>query len=173
MTDGTSDLEGRTYPQTWLLLEAVEEGPRLLGQEVVDLSPGAIELRHVARALRGFAESRDRWLDLDGRARWERLGEGYGRSLSFGPEIRYCVEVDGRRRIHEGRPVRHLAVRMPRSGLTPATSAEIALYFYGRRPALFGFVEPGRAHGFIGLGWEPLGREDVHWLLERELKGAG
>jgi len=167
------DLEDRTYPRTWLLLEAVEDGPRLVGQEVVDLSPGAIELRHAARALRGYAETRERWVDLDGEGRWARLGGEHRRELSFGPEIRYCVELDGRRRIHGGRPLRHLAVRMPRSGLTPATSAEIGLYFYGRRPAVFGFIGPRRAHGFIGLDWEPVGREDVGWLLEREMRGRG
>lgn len=172
MRDGTHDLGRRSYPQTWLLLEAVEEGPRLVGREVVDLSPGAIELRHAARALRGYAEARERWVSLDDRGRWARLGEPHRRELSFGPEIRYCVEHDARRHIHGGRPLRHLAVHVPRAGLTPATSAEIGLYFYGRRPAAFGFIGPRRAHGFIGLDWEPLEREDVSWLLEREMRGA-
>ena len=170
MTDRTRELGSRSYPQTWVLLEAVEEGPRLVGREVVDLSPGAIELRHAARALRGYAEARERWLSLDARASWARLGREHRRELSFGPEIRYCVERDGRRHIHGGRPLRHLAVHMPRSGLTPATSAEIGLYFYGRRPAVFGFIGPRRAHGFIGLDWEPLERDDVRWLLEREMR---
>lgn len=173
MSDVANGLSGREYPQTWLLLEAVAEGPRLVGHEVVDLSPGAIELRHTARALRGYAEARDRWVSLDGRGRWDRLGAEYRRTLSFGPEIRYCVELDERRRIHGGRPVRHLGIRMPRSGLTPATSAEIGLYFYGRRPAVFGFVESRRSHGFIGFDWEPLDREDAHWLLEREMSRSG
>jgi len=172
VTDRIHEVEGRGYPRTWLLLEAVEEGPRLVGREVVDLSPGAIELRHAARALRGYAEARERWVSLDGEGRWDRLGDEHRRELSFGPEIRYCVELDGRRRIHGGRPLRHLAVRMPRSGLTPATSAEIGLYFYGRRPAVFGFIGPRRVHGFIGFDWEPLGGEDVDWLLARELRGG-
>lgn len=169
MTERMHDLRGRSYPQTWLLLEAVEAGPRLLGQEVVDLSPGAIELRHAARALRGYAEEREHWLALDAEGRWARLGEDHRRALSFGPEIRYCVERDDRGHIHAGRPLRHLALDFRNRSLTPATSAEIGLYFYGRRPAVFGLIGPERVHGFIGFGWEPLSGEDVRWLLDREM----
>jgi hypothetical protein len=164
------DLHGRRYPQTWLLLEAVEEGPRFLGQEIVDLSPGAIELRHAARSLRGYAEEREHWLSLDDEGRWTRLGEPHRCELSFGPEIRYWVELDRRGRIHAGRPVRHLALRARGRQLTPATSAEIGLYFYGRRPAVFGLIGPERVHGFIGFDWEPLSGEDVEWFLAREMR---
>ncbi len=170
MSDPGSELGGRTYPQTWLLVEAVDAGPRLLGQEVVDLSPGAIELRHVARALRGYAEEREHWLVLDEAERWTRLGAGHRRELSFGPEIRYWVEHDRRGRIHEGRPLRHLALRFRSGSLTPATSAEIGLYFYGRRPAVFGLIGPRRIHGLIGFEWEPVEQGDVQWLLEREMR---
>lgn len=169
MSGRLPELGGRSYPQTWLLLEAVEEGPRLLGREVVDLSPGAIELRHAARALRGYAEEREHWLELDGEERWGRLDDRHRRELSFGPEVRYCVERDASGRIHAGRPLRHLGLRFRGRALTPATSAEIGLYFYGRRPAVFGVIGPERVHGFIGFGWEPLAGEDVRWLLEREM----
>ncbi|MDP2478887.1 MAG: hypothetical protein Q8W51_07270 [Candidatus Palauibacterales bacterium] len=169
MSGRLQDLQDRRYPQTWLLLEAVEAGPRLLGREVVDLSPGAIELRHAARALRGYAEEREHWLVLDAEERWARLGEGHRRELSFGPEIRYCVERDGRGHIHAGRPLRHLALDFRNRSLTPATSAEIGLYFYGRRPAVFGLIGPERVHGFIGFEWEALAGDDVRWLLEREM----
>lgn len=156
------------YPRTWFLLDMVEERPRLLGREVVDLSPAAIELRTAARELKGWADERDRWLEIDGRGRWDRLEDRHRRSLSFGPEVAYCVERDGRRRIHDGKPVRHLVVRTPEGSLTPATPAEIALYFYGERPAALGFAARGRVHGFVGYGWEGLSREDVRWLLDRE-----
>lgn len=159
------------YPRTWFLMDMVENRPRLLGTEVVDLSPAAIELREAARELKGWADDRDRWLEVDGRGRWERLEGGYRRSLSFGPEVAYCVERDGRRRIHDGKPLRHLVVRTPEGSLTPATPAEIALYFYGRRPAALGFAAPGRVHGFVGYDWGELSREDVRWLLEREREG--
>lgn len=164
------DLSEDAYPRTWLLLDVVDDGPRLLGQEVVDLAPGAIELRHAARDLRGYAEERDRWLRLDDRGRWPRLESGHRRSLSFGPEIAYCVEHDATSRIHGGRPFRHLAVRSGGHVLTPATSAEIGVYFYGRRSAAFGFIDRGRAHGYIGLDWESLDQDDVRWLLRREMK---
>lgn len=164
------NLTETSYPRTWLLLDVVDERPRLLGQEVVDLAPGAIELRRASRELRGYAEERERWLSVDELSRWPRLPDGHRRSLSFGPEVAYCVERDATSRVHEGRPFRHLAVRSTGNLLTPATSAEIGLYFYGRRSAAFGFVARGKAHGFIGMGWESLEQEDVRWLLRREMR---
>jgi hypothetical protein len=55
------EIPRRQYPQTWWLLDVVNRDVRLLGEEIVDLSPGAIELRHVARELRGWAEASERW----------------------------------------------------------------------------------------------------------------
>jgi len=166
--DGFS-LDDRDYPRTWFLMDLVEDRPRLLKREVVDLSPAAIELRQTARELKGWADERDRWISLDREGRWERLGERHRRSLSFGPRVGYCVEHDDRGEIHAGRPFRHLVIQAGRGGITPATSAEIALYFYGRRPAAFGFVESGRAHGYVGYEWDPVDQDDVAWLLRREL----
>lgn len=162
-------LDDRDYPQTWWLMDLVDERPRLLDREVVDLSPAAIELRRTARDLKGWADERERWVRMEPEGRWDRMGGRHRRSLSFGPSVGYCVEHDARGEIHEGRPVRHLVIEGGRSGLTPATSVEIALYFYGRRPAAFGYVESGRAHGFVGFEWDPLEREDLAWLLRREL----
>lgn len=167
------EMDEREYPQTWLLLDAVgQDGPRV-GQEVVDLSPGAIELREVSREMRGYAEERDRWMEIDRASRWPRLGSGHRHRLSFGPVLGYCVEHDTSGRIHEGEPLRHLTVEFSTKVLTPATSAEIGLYFYGRRPAVFGYVSEERAHGFIGYDWDPVSREDVRWLLRREARGQG
>jgi hypothetical protein len=162
----------REYPQTWLLVEAVDGTPRLLGHEVVDLSPGAIELRSVARELRRVAENPERWLALGEQSVMDRLAGAHHRALSFGPRVSYCVEHDARRCIHGGKPFRHLRVRNANRVLTPATSAEIGLYFYGRRPAVFAFVRADTVHGFIGLEWEGLSSTDVNWLSEREMKGG-
>lgn len=159
----------REYPQTWLLLDVVNREKPVMGQEVVDLSPGAIELREAARSMKGYADERGRWLELDERSRWPRLSDRHRRELSFGPVLGYCVERDTRERIHDGEPFRHLTIRSSSRILTPATSAEIGLYFYGRKPAVFGFVDSERTHGFIGYQWEPIARDDVRWLLEREL----
>lgn len=160
----------RDYPRTWFLLDLVDDHPRLLGREVVDLSPAAIELRRAARELRDYADERGQWLPMGEEGGWERLDQKHRRPLSFGPEVAYCVEHDGTRTVHDGEPVRHLALRSRRGSLTPATSAEVAFYFYGRRPAAMGFVGEGRAHGFIGFDWEPLSAEDVRWLLRREMR---
>lgn len=171
MTNRLLELEGRQYPQTWLLLDVAERSLRFLGQEVVDLSPGAIELRHAARELRRFAEDPARWLPLTESVGEDRLSGDHRRRLSFGPSVSYCVERDQRDELHAGRPFRHLQVAAARGLLTPATAAEIGLYFYGRRPATFGFVRPDTAHGFIGLDWEELPASDVGWLLQREIRG--
>lgn len=169
MTSGRFDVDDREYPRTWLLLDMLKEGPRLVGQEVVDLSPGAIELRRVARELRGWADEQGHWLSTESRARWVRLDDDHRRDLSFGPRVAYWVERDETERIHDGRPIRHLAVRSRQGQLTPATSAEIGFYFYGKRPVTFGLVGPRRAHGVVGFEWEPLDREDANWLLRREM----
>ncbi|MFB6240861.1 MAG: hypothetical protein ABEJ46_04785 [Gemmatimonadota bacterium] len=167
---GGFDLSDREYPQSWFLLDVVDEEPQLVGQEVVDLSPGAIELRTAARELRDFAEERGRWLPLGAESNVEGIDGAYRRQLSFGPSVRYCVEHDEREELHAGRPIRHLCLDFDGRRLTPATSAEIALYFFGRRPAAFGFTSRDRAHGFIGLEWEPVSREDLQDLLSREME---
>ncbi len=159
----------RRYPRTWLLLDVVDRRPRLVGQEVVDLSPGAIELRRAARELGALAESSERWLRVAPESPLSGLDGAHTRELSFGIEVSLCVEHDERGGVHGGRPFRHLRLRHGSGMLTPATSAEVGLYFYGRRPASFGFVRADTAHGFIGLEWEPLSGPDVEWLLEREL----
>ncbi len=159
----------RTYPQTWYLLDVVGHEPRLVGHEVVDLSPGAIELRAVARELRQHGEPNERWIAVRNEPALDRLGAGYLRQLSFGPQVGYCVEHDASLDVHEGRPLRHLAVRFSTSVLTPATAAEIGLYFFGRRPAAFAFTNAAEVHGYIGMEWEPLAADDVHALLVREL----
>jgi hypothetical protein len=170
LTESRIDLGVRRYPQTWLLLDVVDRAPRLLSQEVVDLSPGAIELRHVARDLRSLAENPERWLPLRASSPIETLAVEQARDLSFGLQVSLCVERDDSRAIHTGRPFRHLRLRHPTGTLTPATSAEVGLYFYGKRPATFGFVRADTAHGFIGLGWEQLEPADIQWLLDRELR---
>jgi hypothetical protein len=54
--------------------------------------------------------------------------------------------------------------------LTPATAAEIGLYFYGRRPAAFAYTTADEVHGFIGVEWEPISSGDLDVLLSRELE---
>lgn len=159
----------RKYPQTWYLLDVVGREPRLLGQEVVDLSPGAIELRALTSALREHAESQERWLPYRDERTLGRISSAYWRQLSFGPEVGYCIEHDESRVMHGGRPVRHLALRFSSRVLTPATAAEIGLYFYGRRPAAFAFTSADEVHGFIGAEWEPVSSGDLEVLLRREL----
>ncbi len=170
MVDLVEGLGHREYPQSWLLIDVLERQPRLLSREVVDLSPGAIELRHAANELRLFAEARERWITTRDESSLDDLDSRYRRDLSFGPRMIYCVEHDASRLIHGGKPFRHLSVWQGGSILTPATSAEIGLYFYGRRPAAFGFVAPGRVHGYIGMEWEALDTEDIRRLLSREMR---
>ncbi len=167
---GSSLIGARTYPQTWFLLDIVDREPRLLGHEVVDLSPGAIELRSLSRTLREQAEGREQWIPFRDESTLDRLAAGHLRRLSFGPEIGYCIEHDESQAIHDGQPVRHLAVRNSSRVLTPATAAEIGLYFYGRKPATFAFTAADEVHGYIGLGWEPVSSSDMKALLSRELK---
>jgi len=172
LTNRLIELGERRYPQTWLLLDVIDQRPRVLAQEVVDLSPGAIELRHVARDLLGHAENPERWLPVRAGSPIPFLAAGHARDLSFGLQVSLCVERDDTRAIHNGRPFRHLRLRHPDRTLTPATSAEVGLYFYGRRPATFGLVRADTAHGFIGLDWEQLQPEDLEWLLQRELRSS-
>lgn len=160
---------GDAYPRTWFLMDMLEEGPRLVGREVVDLSPAAIELRRAAEDLREWADQEERWLRIDEHARWPRLDADHRRELSFGPEVAYWVERDASERVHEGQPVRHLVVQSSPDSLTPATSAEIGQYFYGRRPATFGRVARDRTHGLVGFRWGALDREDARRLLAREM----
>jgi hypothetical protein len=151
------------------LLDMVDRDVRFLGEEIVDLSPGAIELRHAARELRGWAEATERWTPITGESPFGRLGPGHRRQLSFGPEVTYVVEHDASGALHGGRPFRHLKIRTGRSSLTPATSAEIGLYFYGRRPAAFAYTNSLTAHGLVGFDWESLAERDMAILLEREM----
>lgn len=172
MIDRLSALEPRSYPQAWLLLDLLGDVPRMVGQEVIDLSPGAIELRQTVRDLRAAAENPERWVAMRDQSPLAGLSERQVRDVSFGLELSLCVEHDERAAVHEGRPFRHLRVRGLSGSLTPATSAEIGMYFYGRRPAVFGFVRRDTAHGYIGFDWERLRPEDVDWLLRRELVGT-
>ena len=159
----------REYPQTWLLIDVIDQRPRLLGREIVDLSPAAIELRHVVRQLSRFAEGSANWIPVRETSGLAGLEDGHRRHLSFGPKLAYVVERDATNTVHAGRPFRHLALSSPTT-ITPATSAEIALYFYGHRPAIFGFTSSDTAHGFIGLDWEAMEPPDVEWLLRREMR---
>lgn len=170
MNRAPTDLFPRTYPQTWFLLDVLGDSPRLVGSEIVDLSPGAIELRQAVRELCGTAESSDRWIRVSAGSPILDLTAAQVRELSFGLQLTYCVEHDERTGVHDGRPFRHLRIRGHSGSLTPATSAEVGTYFYGRRPATFGFVRRDTAHGFIGMGWEALTPGDVDWLLRRELR---
>lgn len=169
MSSRILEIGKREYPQTWLLIDVIDKRPRLLGREIVDLSPAAIELRHVVRQLSRFAEGSERWIPVRKTSDIPSLDRGHRRDLSFGPEIAYVVERDATNVVHGGRPFRHLALFSP-TPITPATSAEIGLYFYGHRPATFGFTSPATAHGFIGLDWEGMKPEDVEWLLRREMR---
>lgn len=162
-------LDRREYPRTWLLIDVVDRSPRLIGHEIVDLSPGAIELRRVARQMRGFAEQCERWVNVGPHPSSPEPTDEHTRVLSFGPTLTYRVERDETNGIHGGRPFRHLGVSFRSRILTPATAAEIGLYFYGRRPATFGLTAPDAVHGYVGLEWEPLAGGDVEWLLRREM----
>ncbi len=169
MSSRLIEIPRRQYPQTWWLLDVLEQEMRLVGGEVVDLSPGAIELRHAARELRGWAETPGRWIASSASSPLADLEPRHLRRLSFGPGLAYLVEHDASGRLHGGRPFRHLRIRNETHRLTPATSAEIGLYFYGRRPAAFAFTAADTAHGFVGYDWEALNDEDIRVLVEREI----
>ena len=145
-------------PSQWIIIDS--RPPGYIGQEIVDLSPGAIELRHAARKLREFAEQRENWVDLVDLDRdWERWpGErpDHIREVSFGLRLTYAVDFDPERVLFQGRPVRHLAVTGGRGRPTPATVGEVAAYFWGRRSAQMRFAESGVAHVVVGMNWEQL-----------------
>jgi hypothetical protein len=159
----------REYPQTWVLIDVIDQRPRLLGREIVDLSSAAIELRHVVRQLSRFAEGSENWISVRETSGLAGIDGGHRRNLSFGPRVSYVVERDATNVVHDGRPFRHLALSSSTT-ITPATSAEIGLYFYGHRPAIFGFTSADTTHGFIGLDWEVMEPPDVEWLLRREMR---
>lgn len=169
MSSRLIEIPRREYPQTWWLLDATDDALRLVGSEVVDLSPGAIELRHVARELRAWGDRPENWVSASAESRLAALPERQRRTLSFGPRVDYLVERDGTGDLHAGRPFRHLRVRSDGRSLTPATSVEIGLYFFGRRPAGFARTDAGTVHGFVGLDWEALDGADVERLARREM----
>lgn len=149
---------GPAGPSRWVIIDM--RPPGYVGHEIVDLSPGAIELRHVARALREFAEQRQNWIDLAELDRdWNRWpGErpDHIRDLSFGVRVIYAIDHDPARGAFEGKPVRHLAVRGAERTPTPATIGEIATYFYGRRSAQMRVTPEGLAHVVVGMDWQQL-----------------
>lgn len=145
-------------PSRWIIIDP--RPPGYIGQEIVDLSPGAIELRHTARELRTFAERRDNWIDLRGiGSDWHRWpgedGEDHIRDLSFGVRLIYAIDYDGESELFTGRPVRHLSVVGLNRTPTPATIGEIAMYFWGRRPAQMRIAGAG-AHVVVGMDWQQL-----------------
>lgn len=165
-SDDPFDID-RSHPSHWIIIDP--RPPGYIGQEIVDLSPKAIELRHTARELRAFAEPRERWIDLrelgQDWSRWPGDGDGYLRDLSFGVRLIYAVDYDAEARLFEGKPVRHLAVRGLRGRPTPATIGEIATYFYGRRAAQMRIASSGTAHVVVGMDWGHLDPEDLMKLL--------
>lgn len=134
----------------------------------MDLSPAAIELRRVSRALRTYADQPGHWVDLR-RARLdenrapEKLPEHVG-DISFGVRLVYSVDFDPTAELFRGKPIRHLRVRSLRAQPTPATVGEIATYFYGRRPAHLRITE-GQAHVVVGFDWDPVDLESLLRLL--------
>jgi hypothetical protein len=173
MSSRLIEIPRREYPRTWWLLDAAERELRLVGSEVVDLSPGAIELRHVARELRAWGDRPENWVAVSEGSPLAALPERHRRALSFGPRVDYLVERDGSGALHAGRPFRHLRIRSERGSLTPATSVEIGLYFFGRRPAGFALTAAGSVHGFVGFDWEALEGADVERLARREMAPDG
>ncbi|MDT8436377.1 MAG: hypothetical protein RRA92_06430 [Gemmatimonadota bacterium] len=172
MSPSRIEIPRRQYPQTWWLLDVIEDELRLLGGEVVDLSPGAIELRHASRELRAWSDLPENWLAAGPASPLAGLTGRHRHALSFGPRLEYLVERDGSGALNDGRPFRHLRIRHPVRTLTPATAAEIGYYFFGRRPAGFAFLSAGTAHGFIGLDWERVGSRDLERLVRREMESG-
>lgn len=151
--------EGREPgPSHWIIIDP--RPPGYIGQEIVDLSPGAIELRHAARALRGFAEQPENWIDLVELERdwnrWPGDRPDHVRDLSFGVRLMYGIDFDRETAVFEGKPIRHLAVHGTGRRPTPATVGEIATYFWGRRPAQMRIAPTGLAHVVVGMNWEQL-----------------
>ncbi len=167
------EIPRRQYPQTWWLLDVVDSELRLLGGEVVDLSPGAIELRHASRELRGFADQRANWIPAGGRSPLDALPARHSHALSFGPRLCYAVEYDATRALHGGRPFRHLRIRSHPRPLSPGTAVEVGLHVFGHRPVGFAYTAAGTAHGFVGFDWESLDASDVLRLAQREIAAEG
>ena len=154
-------------PSQWIIIDP--RPPGYIGHEVVDLSPGAIELRHVARVLRALAEQRENWVDIrelkGDWASWPGDRPDHVRDLSFGVQLTYAVDFDAESELFDGRPIRHLAVKGAKRPPTPATVGEIATYFYGRRAAQMRITPSGRAHVVVGMGWEQLDPAQLIRLL--------
>ena len=154
-------------PSRWIIIDP--RPPGYIGQEIVDLSPGAIELRHTAKELRALAEVRENWVDLrelkDDWTQWPGDRPDHIRDLSFGVQLIYAVDYDADAQLFKGKPVRHLAVRGASRVPTPATIGEIATYFYGRRAAQMRITASGLAHVVVGLNWEQLDPRHLMRLL--------
>jgi hypothetical protein len=154
-------------PTTWIIIDP--RPPGYIGQEVVDLSLGAIELRRTARELRAFAERRENWIDLAELERdwnrWPGDRPDHVRELSFGVRLIYGIDYDTETGVFEGKPVRHLAVHGTRRRPTPATVGEIATYFWGRRPAQMRVAPSGLAHVVVGYDWQQLDPKHLMRLL--------
>lgn len=159
--------EDEPGPSRWIIIDP--RPPGYVGQEIVDLSPGAIELRHIARSLRTHAEQPGHWIDLGELARDWNLWPGdrpeHIRDLSFGVRVMYGIDYDVETGVNEGRPIRHLAVHGAQRPPTPATAGEIAAYFWGRRPAQMRIAASGLAHIVVGMDWEQLDPKHLMRLL--------
>ncbi len=154
-------------PSHWIIIDP--RPPGYIGQEIVDLSRGAIELRHVARELRTHAERREHWIDLGELERdwnrWPGDRPDHVRDLSFGVRVMYGVDYDAETDVFEGRPIRHLAVHGATRAPTPATIGEIATFFWGRRAAQMRIADSGLAHVVVGMDWEQLDPRQLVRLL--------
>ncbi|NIR43805.1 MAG: hypothetical protein GWN99_07595 [Gemmatimonadetes bacterium] len=154
-------------PSHWIIIDP--RPPGYIGQEVVDLSPGAIELRHAAHQLREYAERREHWIDLRELerdwSRWPGDRPDHVRDLSFGVRVMYGIDIDEETGLFQGQPVRHLAVHGSKRPPTPATVGEIASYFWGRRAAQMRIASTGRAHVVVGMNWEQLDPKQLMRLL--------
>lgn len=154
-------------PSHWIVIDP--RPPGYIGQEVVDLSMGAIELRRTARELRSFAEERDNWIDLVELERdwnrWPGDRPEHIRDLSVGVRLMYAVDFDAGTDLFRGKPIRHLAVHGARRAPTPATVGEIASYFWGRRAAQMRIAPSGLAHVVVGMDWEQLDPRQLVRLL--------
>lgn len=157
----------RSGPSHWIIIDP--RPPGYIGQEIVDLSPKAIELRHTARELRDYAERPENWIDLVALGRdwagWPGEREDHRRDTSFGVRLIYAVDYDAEAQLFEGKPIRHLGVKAFGQIPTPATIGEIATYFYGRRAAQMRIGPSGLAHVVVGMGWEQLDPRQLMRLL--------
>lgn len=156
--------EGPIRGSHWIIIDP--RPPGYIGQEIVDLSAAAIELRRVARSLRAYADEAGHWIDLE-KARldervWPEKRSEHVADVSFGLRFVYAVEFDPTGQLFQGQPIRHLRIASARTQPTPATIGEIATYFYGRRRAHLRVTEI-QAHVVVGFEWEPL---DIESLLK-------